>query len=202
MKRTALVLLLILLIAAPSGASFTAGLAAYQKGDFQTAYRAFRDSAEQGHADAQYRIGLMYAKGEFVARDESLAIGWLRRAAEQGHIDAQVAAGLMLIRKTGPEINPNDQDIAWMRRAARIGGIEAQAGLGQKFYTGQGVPRDYTEAFLWLRRAAEQGYAPSQTLVGIMFVNGYGVPQSDEEGKQWLHSATALQKTSPRLTSG
>ena len=37
----------------------------------------FRQAAEQGHADAQYALGLMYANGSGVLKDATLG-GWVR----------------------------------------------------------------------------------------------------------------------------
>lgn len=49
----------------------------------------YREGAEVGISHAQYRLGLLYARGEHVARNDTEALVWLRRAAEQGHADAR-----------------------------------------------------------------------------------------------------------------
>ena len=46
-------------------------------------------TAEQGHAIAQYHLGLMYAKGSAVLQKDAEAVKWYRKAAEQGHANAQ-----------------------------------------------------------------------------------------------------------------
>ena len=55
----------------------------------------FRQAAEQGHASAQFNLGLMYATGEGVPEDDAEAVRWYRMAAEQGHAGAQFNLGLM-----------------------------------------------------------------------------------------------------------
>ena len=45
----------------------------------------YRKAAEQGDADAQFNLGVMYAKGVGVPKDASQAVTWFRKAAEQGH---------------------------------------------------------------------------------------------------------------------
>ena len=50
------------------GPDFNKGVAAYESGDFATALREWRPLAEQGVADAQYNLGVMYDKGEGVHR--------------------------------------------------------------------------------------------------------------------------------------
>jgi uncharacterized protein len=71
------------------------GSAAYERGDYATALRLFRPLADQGSAQAQYRIGLMYYSGEDVAQDLAEAAKWFRKAAEQGYSGAQHYLGMM-----------------------------------------------------------------------------------------------------------
>ena len=56
------------------------------------------------------------------------------------------------------------------RKAAEQGNAAAQYELGDMYYWGQGVPRDYTEAMKWYRKAAEQGFAAAQYELGVMLM--------------------------------
>lgn len=49
----------------------------------------FRRAAEQGHAEAQYIMGVRYSTGERVKRSNRQALVWLTKAAEQGDAKAQ-----------------------------------------------------------------------------------------------------------------
>ena len=71
------------------------GLAAAQKGDFATALRLWKPLAEQGDADAQYSLGVMYSEGDGVQHDYKTAVKWFTLAAEQGDDDAQYNLGWM-----------------------------------------------------------------------------------------------------------
>jgi len=48
-----------------------------------------RTAANQGDADAQFYLGTLYGRGEFVARDFTQATDWLQRAAAQQHFEAK-----------------------------------------------------------------------------------------------------------------
>ena len=67
MKRTILILVGLLLA---SGGAFAGdlveGVAAYNRGDYATAFSKFRNLAEQGNASAQFNLALMYDKGDGV----------------------------------------------------------------------------------------------------------------------------------------
>jgi len=52
-------------------------------------------AANQGDAEAQYRLGVLYAKGVGVKKDRREANRWYRKAANQGHEKAQQALELV-----------------------------------------------------------------------------------------------------------
>ena len=59
--------------------------------------------AEQGHAIAQYNLGVMYDNGEGVPQDYAEAVKWYQLAAEQGHAKAQNNLGVMYAKGRGVE---------------------------------------------------------------------------------------------------
>src|SRR3954468_412302 len=67
--------------------------AAYSRGDYATALRLFRQLADQGRANAQYNLGVMYAKGRGVPENDVEAVKWFRLAADQGYAAAQFNLG-------------------------------------------------------------------------------------------------------------
>lgn len=48
-------------------ARYQEALAAYNAGDFEKSYNLLQELAQQGNAEAQYKLGAMYGKGEYVA---------------------------------------------------------------------------------------------------------------------------------------
>jgi len=99
-QKMYLVLGLFLATALPpvAHASLEAGEAAYRKGDYAAALRAFRPLAEQGQARAQFNLGVLYDDGRGVPQDHREAAKWFRLAAEQGNATAQNNLGLMFER--------------------------------------------------------------------------------------------------------
>jgi TPR repeat protein len=53
----------------------------------------WRPLAEQGDADAQYRLGVLYANGYGVPKDYVQARQWYEKAAAQGNTIAQYNLG-------------------------------------------------------------------------------------------------------------
>jgi TPR repeat protein len=68
-----------------------------------------------------------------------------------------------------------------------LGTIEAL--IGDAYYYGHGVSRDYTEAARWYRRAAENSNAMAQSTLGDIYYYGRGVPQDFVEAARWWQIA-------------
>ncbi len=81
--------------------SYQAGLDAYERGDYDTALKEWRPLAEQGDADAQFNLGIMYDNGQGVPEDDREAVRWYRLAADQGHAAAQNNLGRKFFQGQG-----------------------------------------------------------------------------------------------------
>ena len=65
------------------GGQFEDATAAYERGDYATAFRLMKPLAEKGNAGAQWFLGSMYAKGQGVPQDYVLAHKWFNLAASR-----------------------------------------------------------------------------------------------------------------------
>ena len=70
-------------------------------------------------------------------------------------------------------------------KSAESGDAKAQLALGDCYYYGKGVDRDYENAVHWWVNAAEQGNARAQHNLGYCYYKGLGVEQSDEKAIHW-----------------
>ena len=135
----------------------------------------YRRAAKQGHVEAQFNLGFMYATGRGVTQDETVAVRvavrWYRLAADQGYAGAQSNLGVMYEKGRGV---PQDETeaVRWYRLAADQGLAEAQHNLGRMYEKGRGVPQDDTEAVRWYRFAADQGVADALSNLRVMYEKG------------------------------
>uniref|UniRef100_A0A914WE36 Protein kinase domain-containing protein n=1 Tax=Plectus sambesii TaxID=2011161 RepID=A0A914WE36_9BILA len=144
----------------------------------------YRKAAEQGDAESQYQLGLMYREGKGVLQSDGEAAKWFKKAAEQGNADAQFSLGRMY--QNGRGVPQSDEEtVKWFRKSAEQGDADAQAVLAVIYEYGLGVPQSDEEALKWRIKAAEHGNAEAQSSLGSMYKNGEGVPQSDEEAVKW-----------------
>jgi TPR repeat protein len=83
-------------------------------------YEKARRGAEQGDANAQFRLGLIYRNGVVARQNDAEAVKWFRLAAEQGHGEAQYQLGLAYANGQGIPFNFSEAE-KWARLAAEQG---------------------------------------------------------------------------------
>ena len=81
------------LLAAPALAEIEHARDLMEAGRFEEAYKELWPAARSGNADAEELIGVMYALGLGVARDDERAFDWYLRSAMKGHPGAQSGVG-------------------------------------------------------------------------------------------------------------
>ena len=148
-------------------------------------------AAEEGDAEAQYRLGVLCCEGDVVPQDNSEGLRWFLLAGEQGHADAQWMLGAMYRAGDGVPRNPAEA-VRWFRRAAEQGHAFSQADLGRAYHDGEGVKKDVAEALSWYRLSAIQGYAWAQWFLGLACLDGDGAPRDTTAAANWFRAA-ALQ---------
>ncbi len=99
MKPTVVLLsvLAILLSGPQARADFADAVAAYDGGDYATAFTASLEAAKQGDADAQFLAGFLYMRGQGTRLDLPRAYQWFTLAARQG--DDFAAEGLESLKR-------------------------------------------------------------------------------------------------------
>ena len=104
-----------------------AGEEASKRGDYAMALKEFRPLAQEGDADAQFNLGLMYSEGYGVSQDYKEAAQWFRLAAKQGHPDAQLNLGILYAEGAGV---PQNYVLAHnLFNLAAAGGIKEGKGM-------------------------------------------------------------------------
>ena len=81
--------------------------------------------------------------------------------------------------------------VALYNVAAEAGDLEAQRELGELYYEGSFVDRNYHLALKWFHKAANAGDAPSQRYLGAMYFIGRGLAKDKQAAAKWLRLAAA-----------
>ncbi len=204
----ALVFLSLLASAAPAFAGdYEDAVNADNRKDYAKAVRLFHKLAIAGEANAQFHMGVLYAKGHGVKQNYAEAVGWFRQAALQGHAEGQNSLGVRY--EKGQGIGQDHKvAVAWYRKSALQRFALAQANLSDMYAKGLGLERDDTEAWVWAtlavangestaaakramvekRMSAEQ-LADAQYGVGVAYVSGQGIAPNPQRSREWFLKA-------------
>ena len=78
--------------------------------DYKKAFEWWEKAAEQGHADAQYNLGVMYELGHGVDQSDSRAMQWYAKADAQGFEIAQVAIRELVSKRRGSSASSSGEE--------------------------------------------------------------------------------------------
>ena len=105
-------------------AAYEEGLKLYQSDDttrdYAQAAKLFQQAADAGHANAQYCLAVLYAKGQGVPKDSAAALKWYRESALNGCVGAAMALGDLF--SDGIKVEPDSLSaFVWYSVAAAHG---------------------------------------------------------------------------------
>ncbi len=142
--------------------------------------------ANDGNAQAQFELGLLYSQGKTVSIDTATAAKWLQKAAESNHVAAMTLLAWMYVKGEGVK---EDHTIAfnWYQKAAEANDPDAQCALADLYHDGKpGIEQNLNAMLHWYERAANAGHAKAQYMLGQMMAQGKLIQQNDEAAFQWL----------------
>ena len=177
-------------------------------------------AADQGYADAQYRLGVLYRHGRTgsVPQDIERAYMWYRLAADNRHIWAdaeadelaaqmeseQLASAKTLIAEWEPkqcQLNllryySVEPQRAFQERTTRYekSGLRVGAEAGDAEFQWQAYKMlgNTPDGYKWLCRAADQGYTAAQMQLGYLYGAGtFGFEQDYTRSYLWYSRAAS-----------
>lgn len=186
------------------------GWAAYQKGDYPTALRLFKQWADKGNALAQNNLGLMYQNGQGVSQNREEAVRLYKLSAAQGNSYAQANLQNLTNQQMPGAVNNNNVNsnsnadeecldfrsrefmtnyIRVFNLAMKEGDAVAQNCIGLMAQQGHGTRQSYENALLMFKKSAAQGNRNAQNNLGILYENGFGTQVDLSEAAKWYKLA-------------
>lgn len=178
MKRTVIARFAVVAITALAGVASVWAQQGPSDAQAKQIFRSVKPLADNGNANAQYNMGVLYDEGYGVEQDYAKAREWYEKAAAQDYAKAEHNLGILY--QEGHGVPQSDQKAAeWFRRAAEHGEPAAQNNLAVMYVRGQGMTQDLTEAARWSARAAAAGNASAKNNLPQIVQN---LPQSRIDG--------------------
>jgi uncharacterized protein len=150
---------------------------------------AYRKAADKGSTSAMVELGVLFATGSGIARDEAEARKLFERAAEAGN--PRGAMNLAALTNTGGAPSDPVKTRALLSRAA-ADSAEAQYQLGLMTADGLGGPKDDAAARVLFEKAAAQNHVGALERMGAFAQSGRGGPKDAGAAKAYYEKAAAL----------
>lgn len=146
-------------------------------------------AAESGNAEAQGRLGYLFAEGKGVQRDFAKAVALFQQGAAQGNAIALYRlAGMYVTGRGVPKDGIKSNEL--IKEAAAKGLSDAQFELGTRYQSGMfGLETDKSKAVHWFQKAADQEDTWGQWYLGRAYEVGDGVPQDHAKAIEWFTKA-------------
>jgi TPR repeat protein len=149
-------------------AQYNLGLLYLKKGNAKKnteALKWIKKAANQGLADAQAMLGMMFAEGDIIPKNQVEAVKWYKKSAEQGDDVAQHNLGLSYYFGIG--VPKNDVEaMKWLRKAAKQGYKESQNSLSFLYWE-DGGHKNLIKAYLWASISSAKGEENAKTNLEI-----------------------------------
>ncbi|KAI9339323.1 hypothetical protein BDR26DRAFT_895893 [Obelidium mucronatum] len=139
--------------------------------DDKLAFEWYLKAAENGHAEAQSNLAVMYENGRGIPESVAKAIHWYNLAADKGEIQAQFNLASLYEKGRGLAAPNYTKAKAYYEKAAKAGHTKAKVRLGVMLEQEIGVKKDEHLAIKRLTEAAEEGDIQAQDSLGRIYVD-------------------------------
>jgi TPR repeat protein len=170
---------------------------AYDRGDYTTALKLYRQMASEGDVRAQDTLGLMYENARGVRQDYVTRCSGTARPPSRA---TPPRSSTWATFSTTAAARARLREAAkWYRLAAEQGNAQAQNNLAAMCEAGRGVKQDPRKRSAGIGSQPRPAMRSRNTTSGAAYENGLGVPQNYVEAMRWYRKA-AYQNT-PRRSS-
>lgn len=165
-------------------------------------FEKYKQSAEQGEAEAQVALGKMYKAGLGTELNYEKAVESFQQAASQGNRDAIYQLGVMCQQGRGTgnsnQVDNDKRAVELFQAATEKGSLDAQYQLGYMYASGRGVDNgdqvaNDKKAIELFQEPANQGEPGAQYNLAVMYELGrIGRPkQAGDDGivVKWLEKS-------------
>ena len=138
--------------------------------DYKKAFEWYKKATDQKDPLGQIKLGTMYAKGQYVKKNFSIAKKLYEDSYSQGIIKAKHQLGELYLDKDFKEYNPQ-KTVEIFKELAEAGAIPAMMDLGNLYYDGKHVKKDLKEARKWYAMATAAGEYQAQNKLAEIYEN-------------------------------
>ena len=180
---------------------FDEGEKARENGNFETALKKYKESAESGYAKAFGELGIMYYFGFGVDKNIDTARHFLRQGMDKGDGLSFGAYASFIVANILADKNVTKfEKLEAFRCMKHATEIEADNGdwwynLGEMYNRGIGTEKNIKAAIRCLEKGAELGNSDAATLLGVIYHDGKYVEENPRKAFELYKRAFELKES-------
>lgn len=161
--------------------------AGFAEGTYNHAWCIHKTALDQAKdlLEQALRKGLAEASSALYMLNNKQSYEVLQKGASMGSTRAE----FLLFSHLATQSETSEVAVSYLKSAAEHGLAEAQFKLGQLYYDGAMVDRNYESSFYWWKMAALQGHPLAQYNLGHCYLTGRGVRSDLVLASTWFHLA-------------
>lgn len=152
--------------------------------------------AEQGDAEAQFKLGEYYLDDNNEFGDEKMAYDFFLKAANNGHIESMFQTGLAHANGWATDSSENEA-FKWFTKAADLGHAHSICWVGHCYLNGIGTKTSKTKGVEFIKKAAELNNTNGLMYYGDLLMdscyrNVEGIEHNYDKGVEYIKKAAIL----------
>ncbi|KAJ3424816.1 sel1-repeat-containing protein ybeq [Anaeramoeba flamelloides] len=136
----------------------------------------------------QLLLGILYAEGNGVTKNEKLSFEITMKAAVAGNTTACRLAGVKYYKGTGVEKN-HLKSFQWLTMAAFSGDARCENSLGFSYQNGIGTKQDFNKSLRLFRSSSKKGNTAGINSLGYSYEQGFGVDVNHKKSLKYYQLA-------------
>ena len=159
-----------------------------------------RQHFDQGYAEAQNNLGLIFKDGLGTPQNYGKALEWYLKAADQGNLDAIMNIGNIYNKGLGVPAD-YEKALAWLFKAVKLGSDKANDDLANHiaYFATENNQIGYMPIAEYYSQQAQQGKDGAMSLLGVMYYKGLGVKKDFVLAHMLFNLGASLNNTHSRI---
>ena len=169
--------------------------------EYESIQSYFEDMCKRDDKKILYLVGKMYYYGAGCEKNTNLGLKYLKRSASQGYAYAQYELAVIsydcnnFVETEHYLSNILEGEDTYLASLANNL-------VGQMYYFGHGVEKNFEKAYNYYRNSAEKNYSHAQLALGLAYLWGEGTTQDIDKAIYWLEESAKRNNSNAQCALG
>jgi uncharacterized protein len=134
----------------------------------------YKKLAKENNPKAIHELGLIYLKGDGIAKNLNQAYDYFQQASDLGNVESTYMLGKIYLSSKTKYYNPKKAYNTFID-ASNKNHAKSQLMIGRFFLMGEIVDKDYEKALYYFKLASKQKEYDANCYISYMYASGLGV---------------------------